>query len=84
MSVGLTPLHTLNTIVANGLQISIKKKPQMYCVCIIHSKEIKAMFPEDRDKMQELLFKCSENNNNINSAIMLRPFTAGQVFIIKI
>lgn len=41
------------------------------------------MFLEDRDKMQELLFKCSENNNN-NSAIMLRPFTAGQVFIIKI
>lgn len=83
MSLGLTPLHTLNTIVANGLQISIKKNPQIYCVCIIHSKEIKAMFLEDRDKMQELLFKCSENNNN-NSAIMLRPFTAGQVFIIKI
>lgn len=54
----------------------------MCCVSTIHSKKIKTMCLEDGDKMQELLFKCSKKNNN--SAIMLRPFTAGQVFITKI
>lgn len=58
----------------------------MYCVCIIHHirthTKKKTLFLEYGGKMQELLFKCNKNNNSF--AIMLRPFTAGQVFITKI
>lgn len=56
----------------------------MYCVGIIHKKKKlkKDQVSGGWGKMQELLFKCNKNNNNF--AIMLRPFTAGQVFITKI
>lgn len=56
----------------------------MYCVCIIHHTHAKknTLFLEYGGKIQELLFKCNKNNNSF--AIMLRPFTAGQVFITKI
>lgn len=81
MSLGLSLLHTCNTIAANGLQMSIKKTHNYILFALyMAKKKIKTAFLEDEGKMQEELFKRSENN----SGIMLRPFTAGQVFIIEI